>query len=77
MTTEFTRGLTDRFAGDLHSREGDTNDVVDGLYAWLQDRMFKASTTAFMGSRLLSRSARIFLRVRSSSVDHVLSSSKA
>ena len=36
-----------------HSREGDTNGVVDGLYAWLQDRMFKASTTAFMGSRLL------------------------
>lgn len=53
LTSEFTRLLTDQFAGELHSGGRDTNGVVDGLYAWLEDRMFKASTTAFMGSRLL------------------------
>ena len=53
LTTEFTKVLTNQLAEELHGRQEETSGVVDGLYAWLQDRMFKASTTAFMGSRLL------------------------
>lgn len=52
LTTEFTRVLRDQLAEELKAEEGDQKEV-NGLYAWLQDRMFKASTTALMGSRLL------------------------
>lgn len=53
LTANFTRVLRDQLAGESNSEKGDTKENVHGLYAWLQDRMFKASTTAFMGSRLL------------------------
>ena len=49
---EFTKVLKDQFAGELKGGEGEKNEA-SGLYAWLQGRMFKASTTALMGSRLL------------------------
>lgn len=53
LTTEFTKVLRDQLVGDLKSEKGDEKVTLDGFSAWLQDRMFKASTTAFMGSRLL------------------------
>ena len=53
LTAQFTRVLRDQLAGALKSEDGDKVEKVIGLYAWLQDRMFNASTTAFMGSRLL------------------------
>ncbi|KAL9069046.1 MAG: hypothetical protein Q9161_005804 [Pseudevernia consocians] len=53
LTTKFTRLLRDQLAQKLKGEGGHETKEVIGLYAWLQDRMFKASTTAFMGSRLL------------------------
>ena len=53
LTAEFTRVLVDEVASELKGTGGEGGDREVGLYAWLQDRMFNASTTAFMGSRLL------------------------
>ena len=53
LTAEFVRVLKSQFAGELKAMREDSNERVESLYAWLQDRLFKASTTAFMGSRIL------------------------
>lgn len=50
LTAGFTRVLRDQLTNELESLDG---TKVENLYAWLQDRLFKASTTAFMGSRIL------------------------
>ncbi|KAK4690336.1 hypothetical protein P7C71_g6432, partial [Lecanoromycetidae sp. Uapishka_2] len=53
LTAELMRVLRDQVTREFEfdGKEGKEREV--GLYAWLQDRMFNASTTAFMGSRLL------------------------
>lgn len=50
LTAEFSRGLRQALHGNADTVEkmGDM-----GLYAWLRDRMFRASTDALMGERLL------------------------
>ena len=53
LTAEFVRVLKDQLAGELKAIREDPNEHVMSLYAWLQDRLFNASTTAFMGSRIL------------------------
>ena len=50
LTAGFTQVLRDKLAEELKMMKG---AKVENLYGWLQDRLFKASTTAFMGSRLL------------------------
>ena len=53
LTAAFTRVLKDQLAEELKAIEQDPAEKVESLNAWLQDRLFKASTTMFMGSRLL------------------------
>ena len=53
LIANFTRVLRDQLAGELKREEVDGKEMVVDIYAWLQDRMFSASTTVFMGSRLL------------------------
>ena len=53
LTAEFTRVLRDQLAEELKAMAQGGDEKVEKLYAWVQDRFFKASTTMFMGSRLL------------------------
>ena len=53
LTAEFVRVLRDQVTSKLKGEGGKGKEKEDGLYAWLQDMMFNASTTAFMGSRML------------------------
>lgn len=53
LTAEFVRVLRDQVKSKLKGEGGEGKETEDGLYAWLQDMMFNASTTAFMGSRML------------------------
>lgn len=53
LTAEFVRVLRDQVKSKLKGEGGEGKETEDGLYAWLQDIMFNASTTAFMGSRML------------------------
>ena len=53
LTAEFTRVLRNQLAGEMKSEDGNKSEKEVALYAWLVDRMFQASTTAFMGSRLI------------------------
>ena len=50
LTTHFSRVLADKLANDAATLP---LDQEIGLYSWLRDRMFTASTTALMGSHLL------------------------
>lgn len=53
LTANFMRVLNDQIACEPHGKgdEGKEKDV--SLYAWLQEKIFVASTTALMGSRIL------------------------
>ncbi|OCK85342.1 cytochrome P450 [Lepidopterella palustris CBS 459.81] len=51
MTSKFTEVLRAELETELTGGDDEIKEV--GLYAWLQEHMFKASTTAFMGSRIL------------------------
>lgn len=55
LTAEFTRVLRDGLAQEFKDKKGDstTEKEIGGLYIWLQERVFQASTTAFLGSRIL------------------------
>lgn len=53
LTAEFMRVLSDQLTRGLQSDGEKDEEEEVGLYAWLQDRMFNASTTAFMGTRML------------------------
>ncbi|KAK3169358.1 hypothetical protein OEA41_008741 [Lepraria neglecta] len=53
LTAEFVRVLRDQVTSKLKGEGGEGKEKDDALYAWLQDMMFNASTTAFMGSRIL------------------------
>ena len=53
LTAEFTRVLRGRLAEEFEDGKEDAQEKEVELYAWLRNMMFKASTTAFMGSRLL------------------------
>ena len=52
LTAAFTRVLRDQLEEEVQTVAAGNGKVVS-LYAWLQDRLFKASTSMFMGSRLL------------------------
>lgn len=51
LTANFMRVLNDQITHASKAERKEEEEV--GLYAWLQDRMFTASTTALMGSRML------------------------
>ena len=53
LTAGFIRVLKAQLAEEMKSEGGEGAEKEVDLYAWLLDRMFRASTTAFMGSRLL------------------------
>ena len=56
LTAEFTRVLQEQLAAEKFKSEGEdktTEGRTEHLYSWLQARIFQASTTAFMGSRIL------------------------
>ena len=56
LTAEFTGVLREQLAAEKFKSEGGdktTEGKVEHLYSWLQARLFQASTTAFMGSRIL------------------------
>jgi hypothetical protein len=50
LTAEFTRTLREQLADELCGGGDRTQEVL--IYVWLRARMFKASTTAFMGKRI-------------------------
>jgi len=50
LTIHFSRVLAEKLAHDAETLPAD-QDI--GLYAWLRDRMFTASTTALMGKHLI------------------------
>lgn len=53
LTAEFMRVLSEQTTRESQIDGGEEKMKEVGLYAWLQDIMFNASATAFMGSKLL------------------------
>ena len=53
LTAEFTKVLAKQLKMDCGTGKDNEDRKEVDLFAWLQDRMFTASTTAFMGSRIL------------------------
>jgi cytochrome P450 len=51
LTETFMRNLGDELEGDVRLNDG--KQLETGLATWLKDHMFKASTYAFMGKRIL------------------------
>ena len=53
LTMKFVEVLKAQLASDSKSMEGNSKEKTVNLCDWVQDKMFTASTTALMGSRLL------------------------
>lgn len=57
LTAGFTRVLRDQLLAELHSQKEDSAgagvEKTERLNDWLQERIFRASTVAFLGSRIL------------------------
>ena len=51
LTSEFTKTLAEQFKNVLPGGDGVTQEI--GIYYFLKPRMFAASTTAFMGKKIL------------------------
>lgn len=53
LTANFMRVLNDQIARALDVKADEGKEQVVSLYDWIQEKMFVASTTALMGSRML------------------------
>ena len=53
LTAQFVKILRELLDREFRNERNAVEGRVEGLYKWLQDTMFTASTSTFMGSRLL------------------------